>query len=45
MERPGRPRSARDLLQAAQAETRHPHADAITQLREALINAGEVDAV
>ncbi|MFE4336573.1 hypothetical protein ACFRQM_46725 [Streptomyces sp. NPDC056831] len=37
-------RPARALLQAAEAVAGHPHADAVTQLREALINAGEVDA-
>ncbi|MFB7258659.1 hypothetical protein [Streptomyces nojiriensis] len=36
-------RPARVLLQAAQAVPGHPHADAVAQLREALINAGEVD--
>ncbi|MER0476761.1 hypothetical protein ABR737_00010 [Streptomyces sp. Edi2] len=37
-------RPARALLQAAQAVPDHPHTDAVTRLREALIDAGEVDA-
>ncbi|MEU1352123.1 hypothetical protein [Streptomyces sp. NPDC005795] len=36
--------SARALLQAAQVVPHHPHAEAVAQLREALVNAGEVDA-
>ncbi|TLQ39191.1 hypothetical protein FEF34_37965 [Streptomyces marianii] len=35
---------ARALLQTAQAMTAHPCPDTVAQLREALINAGEVDA-
>jgi hypothetical protein len=35
---------ARALLQTAVAMTAHPHPAAVAQLREALINAGEVDA-
>ncbi|MEV7374644.1 hypothetical protein AB0O51_27655 [Streptomyces sp. NPDC090301] len=34
---------ARALLQAATAVIDHPHTEAVLQLREALINAGEVD--
>ncbi|WP_331730248.1 hypothetical protein [Streptomyces sp. NBC_01174] len=37
-------RPARALLQAAEAVACHPHPDAVAQLREALINAGELDA-
>ncbi|MFE6274090.1 hypothetical protein ACFVQ9_35475 [Streptomyces goshikiensis] len=36
-------RPARALLQAAEAVPGHPHAGAVAQLREALVNAGEVD--
>ncbi|MEV1040534.1 hypothetical protein AB0J01_28370 [Streptomyces sp. NPDC050204] len=35
---------ARALLHAAQALAGHPHTDAVMRLREALINAGEIDA-